>query len=113
MLTRRPSLTTSVSGDLQSLCIHQCNGVTSRAVCVVSQVSFLEGSDVYFATALAFLRLHEAEILLGEDIADVVSAREIWSGEVGKFWSVPCVRGDNGCETIKKIKSRRHPNTER
>lgn len=42
-------------------------------------MSFLEGSDVYFATALAFLRLHEAEILLGEDIADVVRAREIWS----------------------------------
>lgn len=29
---------------------------------------------MYFATALAFLRLHEAEILLGEDIADVVRA---------------------------------------
>ena len=56
--------------------VDQCNRLTHRVSGVFSQVSFLEGSDVYFATALAFLRLHETEILQGEDIADVVSFRE-------------------------------------
>lgn len=45
-------------------------------------MSFLEGSDVYLATALGFLRLHEEEIMHGEDIADVVRAQALWFDEV-------------------------------
>lgn len=45
---------------------------TKRRHINIEQVAFLEGSDVYLATVLAFLRLHEMEILRSEDITDVV-----------------------------------------
>lgn len=39
------------------------------------QVSLLEGPEVSLATSLAFLRLHEAEVLKCEDMPDVVRCR--------------------------------------
>lgn len=37
---------------------------------------------MYLATALGFLRLHEEEVMHGEDIADVVRAEALWFDEV-------------------------------
>lgn len=48
-----------------------------RCLFKILQISLLEGPEVYLAVALAFLRLHEGEILNGNDIADVVNVLDV------------------------------------